>query len=277
MTTEQTLQVDGGPVYVAVEGQGRPVVLIHGYLCSSGWFDQVSSLLADRHRVIRVDLRGHGRTGGSRGLDCPDQTRMLEGVLDELGVEDCVVVGHSFGADMAVSLAATSTRVAGFVILAQAPDYSYATFPAGEKLLSLPLVGAVFRLVTPKWLFARTARFGFAPEFQIPPGLLDLGYRDFKAASPRLHRVVIVDRARRLAAAPLDKLAAESGLPGLAILGELDALYDAAKTTARYEASGLRVEVVAGAGHAPNVESPGRVAELVDDFVTGLPRTAAPV
>lgn len=256
------------PVHVVDAGEGPVIVLLHGYLCSASWFGDLAGLLTDRYRVVRLDLRGHGLTGGSHGLDSPDQARMVADVLDRLRVPGAVVVGHSFGADVAVDLARTSQHVKGLVILAQAPDYSYASFPLGHRLLALPFVGAVLRLVPAPWVFRRTMRFGFAPGFRIPPDLAVLGYADFKAADPHLHRVVLVDRAKRLSKHPLDRVAAESGLPRMAILGELDSLYDAAKTAARYEAAGFEVKMLRGVGHSPNVESPERVAALLDDFVS---------
>lgn len=94
------LQVDG-------PADGPVIVLVHGFVSSLHWFDGVTALLADTFRVVRVDLVGHGSTGGP-ALDAPDQTAVLEQVLDSLDVQDAVAVGHSFGADVAVGLAGTS-------------------------------------------------------------------------------------------------------------------------------------------------------------------------
>ena len=68
MTIEgvRILSLPGGDVQVFEEGPelrlrpGAPIVLLHCYGCSLHWFDELAPLLARRHRVIRIDLLGHG-------------------------------------------------------------------------------------------------------------------------------------------------------------------------------------------------------------------------
>ena len=56
---------------------------------------------------------------------------MVDGVLARLDIDDAIVLGHSFGADVAVELAEHSARVRRLIIVAQAPDYTDATLPRG--------------------------------------------------------------------------------------------------------------------------------------------------
>jgi len=99
------------------QGSGPAIVLIHGYPFNrSMWTEQVQSL-ADRYRVITIDLRGHGDSEASTGAST--MTLMAEDVaqlMDELGIERAVVGGLSMG---------------GYVVLA-----FYQLFPERvEKLL----------------------------------------------------------------------------------------------------------------------------------------------
>ncbi|WP_156371387.1 alpha/beta fold hydrolase [Nocardia arizonensis] len=52
------------------------------------------------------------------------------------------------------------------------------------------------------------------------------------------------------------------------IHGDRDQLYDVIRTAAGYRAAGARVEIVAGAGHSPNVERPGQVARILREFAS---------
>lgn len=255
------IEVDGVAVHVRQDGSGTPLVLLHGYCGSVHWFDGLTRQLAEGHHVIRVDLLGHGCTGGSAGLDAVSQARMVAAVLSSLGLTEVAVAGHSFGADVALALAGISPRIGEIVVIGQAPDYSYASFPPGSSVL-LPMAGAVLRRIAYwRWVhFALRFRRG---AFDDP--VQDL--IDHAATSPAMARVVLADRALLLAERPLDAQMAALGLPCLVILGRRDRFYDCEKTSARYSAVGARVEVVEGAGHSPFLDQPGEVARLFREFL----------
>lgn len=244
-------------MFVRDEGRGRPVfLLLHGFSGSHRWFDAVAPSLAERGRVLRVDLRGHGRTGGRDGLDAGSQAADVIGVLDDLGVDKVVAVGHSYGADVALALASRAEKT---VIIGQAPDYSYATFPPGNGLLALPVLGPVLHRLAPPAAVRRAVSYAFAPGFEFDPVLLE----DHAATDPAVARAVIVDRRRALAARPLDAQVRALGRPTLVILGRHDRFYPCDRTASRYRAAGARVEIVEDAGHSPQVERPAKIVDLV--------------
>ena len=91
---------DGGSLHVVVRGSGPPVVLLHGIgLSSAIWAGQLHDL-GEEHRVVAVDLRGHGESqpgsdgfaGGLRRLAAD-----VRQVLAALSVEHAMLVGHSMG------------------------------------------------------------------------------------------------------------------------------------------------------------------------------------
>lgn len=89
---------DGGTIHAIERGAGRPLVLLHGVtLRSDVWAPQLHQL-ADRYRVIAVDLRGHGAsTAGSAGYGIGRLADDLATLLVELDLRHAVVVGHSMG------------------------------------------------------------------------------------------------------------------------------------------------------------------------------------
>ena len=239
------------------EGQGRPVfLLLHGFSGSHHSFDAVAPLLAAHGRVLRVDLRGHGRTGGDDGFDAETQAAAVTQVLDDLGVDRVTAVGHSYGADVALAL---SRRAEKIVIIGQAPDYSYATFPAGNGLLAVPVLGPLLHRLAPPAAVLRAMAYAFAPGYEVDPGWV----RDHSATSPAVARAVIVDRRKALAQRPLDEQVRDLGRPTLVILGRHDRFYDCVRTAERYRAVGARVEIIEDAGHSPQVERPAEVVDLV--------------
>ncbi|MBA9070355.1 alpha-beta hydrolase superfamily lysophospholipase [Methylobacterium sp. RAS18] len=118
----QFVTVDGLPVHVIVRGRGRPVVLVHGNgtmaedFAICGLIDR----LAARYRVIAIDRPGFGYTGRPRHRIWTAQAQavLLHRVLEQLGVERPLLVGHSWGTIVALALAADGRRpLRGLVLL----------------------------------------------------------------------------------------------------------------------------------------------------------------
>ena len=80
-------------------GDGRPVVLIHGWpLSGEAWSEQVGPLSAAGYRVVAYDRRGFGRSDKpSTGYDYDTLADDLDGVLSELDLTDVTLVGFSMG------------------------------------------------------------------------------------------------------------------------------------------------------------------------------------
>jgi 3-oxoadipate enol-lactonase len=97
------LQVDGGRIYYEVDGDGHPLLLIHGGLGSLRMWDGQVPAFAERYQVIRYDTRGFGRTETE---DVEFANREDAGaVLDHLGAASAHVVGQSRGGMIAIDLA----------------------------------------------------------------------------------------------------------------------------------------------------------------------------
>jgi pimeloyl-ACP methyl ester carboxylesterase len=108
-----TVLSSGVPIHYEVIGEGTPIVLLHGYLCSfesnwgqSGWID---FLLAQGRQVIGVDFRGHGLSGKPHeasaygGDHIPDD---VVAVMDGIGLERTDLMGYSMGGGIAIDLLA---------------------------------------------------------------------------------------------------------------------------------------------------------------------------
>jgi pimeloyl-ACP methyl ester carboxylesterase len=264
------VRVDGHDVHVRQDGpDGAPaVVLVHGFSCSMHWFDRMVPALAVGHRVIRVDLLGHGCSGPGAALDAGTQARAVSGVLDHLQVTDATVAGHSFGADVVLDIARRRDQVGRVVIIGQAPDYACSTLPRIAFLPAVPALAAFIHRFTPPGVARWSSRIGFAAGYRIDDGWddpLQIAH-DRAAMHPGMYRAILAERRARLAERPLDAQARELGVPVLAILGGRDRLYPSGPTAERYRAAGAEVVVIEGAGHAVNIERPLDVAALICDF-----------
>ena len=100
-------QVDHVRMFYTDEGSGSPIVLVHGWTCDGGdWSWQIPAFRA-RHRVITVDLRGHGRSEVSEAGYTPRQFAAdVASLLNELGTGPVVAMGHSLGGQIVAAMAA---------------------------------------------------------------------------------------------------------------------------------------------------------------------------
>ncbi len=108
-------------IFYKDEGEGTPVLAIHGHTLDHRiWDDVVPGLLEAGLRVIRPDLRGHGRsTMPGSGYHVSHHAADMRAVLDAAGVERAVVAGFSLGGAIALELALESPeRVAGVALIA---------------------------------------------------------------------------------------------------------------------------------------------------------------
>lgn len=86
------------------KGQGEALLLIHGVgLNADAWGPQIEAL-SDTHRVIALDMPGHGESALS-GAELSDYVEQAAAVLDALGIAKANVVGHSMGGLVAMGLA----------------------------------------------------------------------------------------------------------------------------------------------------------------------------
>ncbi|NUS73459.1 MAG: alpha/beta hydrolase [Corynebacteriales bacterium] len=106
--TDRYINARGLQFFTREEGPaGAPtVVLLHGLMSTSAWWDLVAQRISAQFRVIRLDFRGHGRSEKPvDGYTVSEFARDVSSVFAELRINPAFVVGHSFGAT--VALAAT--------------------------------------------------------------------------------------------------------------------------------------------------------------------------
>lgn len=128
---ERRIVVGDVGLHVVDEGEGTPVLLLHGFPDSARlWRHQIEALTGAGFKAIAPDLRGYGRSDKPRGVSAYAMQRILEdlrAVLDEFGIERAHVVGHDWGAVAAWALAAFEPdRVRRLVVISVGHPRSFA-------------------------------------------------------------------------------------------------------------------------------------------------------
>ena len=93
--------------YLDWGGDGPPIFALHGLASSAHWYDLVAPLLSDKFRVIAPDQRGHGQTTQApTGYDWQSLSADVVGLMDHLDIPKAAVLGHSWGGNIAINMAA---------------------------------------------------------------------------------------------------------------------------------------------------------------------------
>jgi pimeloyl-ACP methyl ester carboxylesterase len=86
-------------------GEGRPFVILHGLFGSSDNWQYHAKRLAEYFRVILIDLRNHGHSPWSKDFSYHLMMEDVREKLEELGIQKCILLGHSMGGKVAMHFA----------------------------------------------------------------------------------------------------------------------------------------------------------------------------
>jgi esterase len=102
-----------------------PIVLLHGLLGSSRNWVSAGRLLAEHRRVIALDLRNHGESPHSEGMDYPSLARDVVAWIDVMQVPAVHLVGHSMGGKVAMLLACEYPELVRSLTIVDIADKAY--------------------------------------------------------------------------------------------------------------------------------------------------------
>lgn len=267
------IEIDGVRLHYVVRGEGRPVVLLHGNGAmiqdweASGVLDQAAA----RYRVIAFDRPGFGHSERPRTTVWTPaaQAALIHRALERLGVEQPVVVGHSWGTLVALAMAldfqqdiAALVLLSGYYFPTSRPDVIAFSGPAvpllGDAMRATisPLVG---RMASP--LMAKTI---FAPQ-PVPESFA--GFPMEMALRPSQIRAVAADTAMMVpAAAQLSARYAELTLPVVIAAGEGDLIvfFDDHAQRLHDAVLGSELRKITGAGHMIHYADPAGVIAAIN-------------
>lgn len=265
-------KLPGGDLQVAEHGPraGSPIVLIHCFSCAMNWWDGMVPLLERDHRVITVDLLGHGGSEkpGS-GYNPPNQAKVVAEALDRLEVSDATVVGHSLGGSVTVALSEQDPQLVGrAVIIDMPPDNSYGDLGFIAGLAFQPLIGPALWRIKPDFSVRDGLGVAFAPGFDVPDAFVEdvkrMTYSSYDDSPSGVDDFLDEES--------LDQRMAAAGQPLMVLMGaEEQIVNDPRRALDQYADGdpGTETHLIEGAGHSPNVERPALTAKLVERFSAG--------
>jgi pimeloyl-ACP methyl ester carboxylesterase len=128
-------------------GEGPPVALLHGLFGAARNFGSIQRTLAQRFRVIALDMPNHGDSPHRPDMRYSTQADDVRETLHALGIEQAAVIGHSMGGKVAMELALRWPTVAGRLLVADiAPVvYEHGNRAIAAAMAAIPLTGSLTR------------------------------------------------------------------------------------------------------------------------------------
>ncbi|MGV7241074.1 alpha/beta fold hydrolase [Caballeronia sp. M23-90] len=256
------IKSNGTRIHVTQRGSGElALVFLHYYGGSSRTWDGVASELSDRYRTVATDHRGWGDSEApADGYGIADLAADAEGVIDALGLQRYVLVGHSMGGKVAQLIASRRPNgLEGLVLVSPSPpspvllsDEQRATL-AGAYQSRESVEFVIDNVLTARSLDA-------ARREQVIEDSLR-GAPQAKAAWPN----VAMREDITAAMASIDA-------PTMVISGELDQVDPVATLQAQLlpRIPHAAMHVLPGTGHLSPLEAPAEVAQLIARFVAAI-------
>lgn len=268
----QFIEIDGNRIHYVEQGEGRPIVFVHGLGGQLHHFRHPTFPLLPGFRLIALDRPGSGYSvRGSRTTGrLPEQAKVVAGFIDALGLEKPLLVGHSLGGAVALTTALNhAEKISGVVALAPLTHM--------EEAIRAEFKGLYIKSDFKRWLLANTIAvpqsMKYAPQtlaFVFGPqkwpedyiiaggGMLGLRPSHFYATASD---IVAIEKDL----GEIEKRYGEIAMPAALMFGSADKVLDHTHhgLPMQDRIAGLDFELLEGQGHMLQFTAAEHVAELV--------------
>ncbi|MDB5227154.1 MAG: alpha/beta hydrolase [Bacteroidota bacterium] len=262
------IQIDSMNVHYRIEGDGKPIVLIHGTgACLQSW-DEWTDTLKKYYKVVRLDMPGFGLTGprGDKDYSIKRYVSFLDEFLKAKGIDSFALAGNSLGGEIAWNYAAAFPGKVTHLILVD---------PGGFYLDKNEHPFSVFALAKHKWfaeivgkldtriLVKRTLNDVFYDDSKITPEKIDM-YHDMSLRAG--NRQAFTDRVQLIGK---EKLADVSTIKSKTLLmwGKEDQLINISLAEHFKSIPGVENLIYEKVGHSPQEEIPQRSVQDAMNFI----------
>lgn len=225
-------------IHYEVKGEGKPIVLLHGWGANSYTFEGLVKHLEQSFRVITVDLPGFGESEIKEALSVEQVSEVIRRLLIFLNIEKPIILGHSYGGRIGIK---------------------YCSKYQAERLILVASAGIKQNLSISKKI--RIMVYKTLKKMHIS---LNMGSSDYKNASPILKKMLVMTINE-----DLSEDLKQIKIPTLLIWGKDDnvtKLLDAKKMEELIDDSGM--VVMENCGHFPYLEQPVYFKIVLDSFLS---------
>ena len=267
----QFVSLQGMQVHLRDEGPRtdlQPIVLLHGTSASLHTWDGWTDALKGQRRVIRMDLPGFGLTGPMPDGDYR-LTRYVDFVialLDQLGVQQAVLAGNSFGGNVAWKIAVDHPQRVRKLVLVDAAGYPFdpASMPVGFKIAQVSVLRPVMAHTLPRSMIESSVRTVYGDASKVTPELVE---RYYELALRSGNRAALVELFRQSRLGEFAIQIPQVRQPTLILWGGQDRLIPPGNARQFHrDIPASRLVMFDALGHVPHEEDPAQTVAVVKPF-----------
>jgi pimeloyl-ACP methyl ester carboxylesterase len=256
-------------MHYTVQGEGPPVVLIHGFLDSHRTWRRNIETLAENHRIYALDGLGFGSSDRARApiYTVKRQTRLLREFFETLRIGRASIVGHSMGGAVGLQFAYDFPNLVHKLVLIAPATYLYASFPRYginplPRRVSRGMLGLYEKFQGDR---NNQVRMAYGDPSRITDDAIV-----FRSQMMRVRGAhdALVSMTKSKPDADVHHHMSNVNVPVLIVWGKRDRVLPAAHAARHYrDLPNARLEWIDSAGHLPHEEEPEAVNRLVQEFL----------
>lgn len=253
------VSVDGLSLAYVEEGEGAPILYVHGNTGSKRWFERVMRLPG--HRVIAVDMPNFGFSDPLAGtVDLDRYADVVAAFVKAKGIDRPILVGHSLGGAVAISLVSRYPALwRGLILVDSGPPSGLVTPEDRHPLIEMMRQNPAFLAQALKAVVPTLADEAF--------------FQALVADASRMASPAWVGNAIALSRFDYRGKCSSFEGPALVLWGRKDVIVTEPMARETAEAfPNARLEILEGVGHSVMVEDPGLFLRLVADFAAAAGR-----
>ncbi len=258
------------PLHVKTYGSGKPVVLLHGFGASGYSFSRIIPALSKHYKVYAVDLKGFGDSPrpDDHRYSVYDQAVLVERFLKTHHLDHVIVIGHSYGGGVALSLALMNPARIDKMVLIDAAAYAQ-QLPKLIRWLQIPVVGPLaFYLLPASYEVEDSYRYAFYDDRKIPKDIVKVYTENLR--KPGAKRVYL-EASHVLIPEDIDCVSQyyrQIRIPTLILWGANDIVIRPSRAYRLHrDLRNSRLIMIPHCGHIPQEECPEAVVKALEKFM----------
>jgi pimeloyl-ACP methyl ester carboxylesterase len=173
------LVINGTLIHYRIEGEGYPILLLHGSFSSLHTFDAWAELLSQHYKVVRLDIMGFGLTGPNieNRYDIENHMNYLKQFVDAVGIKEFFLAGSSLGGWLSWEFTLRyPSYVRKLILLGSAGFLELENIPLPFKMARTPIFGRVIKYVVQRNILEQFVREVYYNQDKVTETLINRYY-----------------------------------------------------------------------------------------------------
>ncbi len=257
-------------LYAEIKGEGRPLILLHGFGSSSYSFHHIVEPLSQNFKVYNLDLKGFGNSPKPKDYrySVYDQAVLVSKFIKEHNLKNITLIGHSYGGGVALSLALMHQENIKKMVLIDASAYRQ-YIPSLIRRIQTPIFGAIaFHMLPASYEVKESYRYAFYDKEKIKQSTIDVMAKNLNKESAKSVYLYAIDDLIPEDIDEVSKRYYQIKTPTLLIWGEKDVVIRKSKGyRLKRDLPNAQLKIIKNCGHIPHEEKPKEVLKYLLNFL----------